>query len=122
MKINWIIALIFALLGDLLFLILLSSASSTIQEKSAAATVCLAIAAFPIMIALTLEKAAEVKIEPTTMKKIIWGIAFIFATWALYLLVFSLRSASSEMEGAAILLGIAAYLVIGPFILLKIQE
>lgn len=55
MKIIWCIALIFALLGGLLFLILLSGASSAIQETSVTA-VCLAIAALGIMIALILEK------------------------------------------------------------------
>lgn len=55
MTIIWIIALIFALLGALLFVILLSRSSSA-TETSASATVCLAIAAFPIMIALILEK------------------------------------------------------------------
>jgi len=55
MKIIWSLALIFALMGALFFLILLSGASSAIQEVSVSA-VCLAIAAFPIMIALILEK------------------------------------------------------------------
>lgn len=54
MTIIWSIALIFALLSALLFVILLSRSSSE-TETSAAATVCLAIAAFPIMIALILE-------------------------------------------------------------------